>query len=71
MQEEIWQWCRDKTVQGNDVLVSEHTAPNDFRKVWSIQVSRTQALIPIPKVTENLFVHESIYDKYKAITLFD
>jgi Site-specific DNA methylase len=32
--EAFWQWCREKTIQGFDVYVSEFTAPPDFMSVW-------------------------------------
>lgn len=31
----FWNWCRDLTNRGHTVYVSEYTAPDDFRCVWS------------------------------------
>lgn len=68
---EFWQWCRDMTSKGNDVLISEYNAPNDFVCVWqkgiNMNLSGNNGIKPI----EKLFVHESIADKYIEKTLFD
>ena len=69
--DEFWQWCRDMTSKGNDVLISEYNAPNDFVCVWqkgiNMNLSGNNGIKPI----EKLFVHESIADKYIEKTLFD
>lgn len=69
--DEFWQWCRDMTSKGNDVLISEYNAPNDFVCVWqkgiNMNLSGNNGIKPI----EKLFVHESIAEKYKTRTLFD
>lgn len=69
--EAFWEWCRDKTAQGNDVLISEYTAPNDFIPVWKMQLTASIHPTNTHKSIEKLFVHESIADKYYEKTLFD
>lgn len=67
----FFEWCRDKTAQGNDVLISEYTAPNDFIPVWKMQLTTSIHPTNTHKSIEKLFVHESIADKYIEKTLFD
>lgn len=31
---DFWQWCRDKTIEGHEVFISEYNAPSDFTEVW-------------------------------------
>lgn len=33
--EDFWQWCREKTIEGHEVFISEYNAPSDFTEVWS------------------------------------
>lgn len=63
--DEFWQWCRDMTEKGNDVLISEYNAPSDFVCVWHKQVTNAMNTKNTYKPTEKLFVNESIADKYK------
>ena len=67
----FWQWCRDKTVQGNDVLISEYQAPKDFIPIWQMELTNSIHQTNTYKPIEKLFVHESIADKYIEKTLFD
>lgn len=60
----FWEWCRNKTKEGNDVLISEYKAPDDFVCVWQKQVTNSINTKNTYKPTEKLFVHESIADKY-------
>lgn len=62
--ESFWQWCRDMTAKGNDVLVSEYRAPSDFVCVWEKQVTNSMNTNNTYKPTEKLFVHESIAGNY-------
>jgi len=32
--ENFWCWCREKSIQGHTVYVSEYNAPDDFVCVW-------------------------------------
>ena len=67
----FWQWSRDKTAQGNDVLISEYQAPNDFIPIWQMELTNSMHQTNTYKPIEKLFVHESIADKYIEKTLFD
>ena len=67
----FWQWSRDKTAQGNDVLISEYQAPKDFIPIWQMELTNSMHQTNTYKPIEKLFVHESIADKYKVKTLFD
>ena len=66
----FFEWCRTKTYKGNDVLVSEYTAPSDFKAIWAMSHTNSLNLKNTYKPIEKLFVHESIADKYKEKTLF-
>ena len=33
--ETFWQWCKDRTLEGHTVFVSEYQAPSDWTCVWS------------------------------------
>lgn len=70
-QKEFWQWCRCKTKQGNDVLISEYQAPKDFVPIWEMKLTNSMHQTNTYKPIEKLFVHESIADKYIEKTLFD
>lgn len=63
--DEFWQWCRDMTLKGHDVLISEYNAPNDFVCVWQKVINMNLSGGKGKTATEKLFVHESISDKYK------
>ena len=69
--EEFWIWCRYKTKQGHDVLISEYTAPHDFVPIWEMKLTNSMHQTNTYKPIEKLFVHESIADKYIEKTLFD
>lgn len=36
--DEFWQWCREKSLEGHTVYVSEYNAPNDFKCVWQKEI---------------------------------
>lgn len=58
--EEFWQWCRDKAKEGHKVFVSEYTAPEDFKCIWSKSRLKTSMNHTNKKIkTEKLFVHNS------------
>ena len=61
----FFEWCRNKTKEGNDVLVSEYIAPDDFLCVWEKQITNAMSIKNTYTRTEKLFVHKTIYDKYK------
>lgn len=56
----FWAWVRSMTAAGHAVFVSEHSAPEDFRCVWSKEVSVNIAAKHnnSGKRTERLFVFE-------------
>lgn len=35
----FWDWCREKSIEGHTVFVSEYNAPSDFSCVWQKEVS--------------------------------
>lgn len=65
----FWQWCREKTNKGCDVLISEYKAPHDFVCVWQKQVTNAMDTTKTYKPTEKLFVHESIAYRYLEETM--
>lgn len=52
---DFWEWVRKMSVE-NDVLVSEKSAPPDFKSVWSSHVVRTIDHSKRVKSPEQLFV---------------
>lgn len=64
--EVFWQWCRYETKDGNDILISEYQAPDDFICVWQKKVTNAMSTKNTYNPTEKLFVHKSIADKYKV-----
>jgi DNA adenine methylase len=55
----FWQWCRDKSLEGHHVYISEYNAPGDFECVWEKQVnSSLTANTGIKKNTEKLFKYK-------------
>lgn len=64
--DDFWQWCRDMTSKGNDVLISEYNAPSDFVCVWQKGINMNLSGGKGKTATEKLFVHESIADKYMS-----
>lgn len=34
----FWDWCRERTSEGNIVVVSEYNAPSDFECIWQKEV---------------------------------
>jgi DNA adenine methylase len=58
----FWDWCRQQTKE-HVILVSEYTAPKDFRIVWS--TTRTSRMRPgdSSQHRENLYIHESQFTR--------
>ena len=52
--EVFFNWCREKTKEGNKVFVSEYNAPNDFKCIWEKEISKTNPKQKVNK-TERLF----------------
>ncbi|MBE0438127.1 MAG: DNA adenine methylase [Methylomicrobium sp.] len=40
---QFWDWCRDMICEGHDVFVSEYSAPDDFKSVWSKLIGNNMA----------------------------
>ena len=51
----FWQWCRDMTIQGHKVFVSEYNAPDDFKCVWEMEVTNSLSTKNTYRPTEKLF----------------
>lgn len=37
----FWQWCREKTLEGHQVFISEYNAPSDFECIWQKEVNNS------------------------------
>jgi DNA adenine methylase len=57
---EFWEWCRNKTLEGNTVFVSEYTAPDDFECVWEKEVKVTLSTKSTLNKVEKLFQYKII-----------
>lgn len=56
----FWQWCRDKVKEGHKVFISEYTAPDDFKCIWSKELNVSFAKNgEHKKAIERLFIHNS------------
>lgn len=55
----FWNWVR-KLSKNNFVFVSEQTAPNDFKSVWTQEVRRTTGKDNSFKAVEHLYVYKGI-----------
>ena len=53
----FWNWVRDIS-KNNFVFVSEQTAPEDFKAIWTQEVKRTTNKENNFKAVEHLFVKE-------------
>lgn len=51
---QFWEWCREMS-QNNIVIISEHTAPEDFERIWSMPVKRTIDNTKRVETVEKLF----------------
>lgn len=60
----FWQWCRNMTIKGNDILISEYQAPEDFVCVWEKTITNSMNTKKTYKPVEKIFVHVNIEDKY-------
>jgi DNA adenine methylase len=64
--ERFWEWVRGMS-KNNFVLVSEYNAPDDFVVVYEKQLTTTLDKSSRKKDTEKLFIHESLYKRYKEV----
>lgn len=53
--DKFWQWCRDMSIKGHEVFVSEYNAPNDFECVWSKEVTNAMNTKKTYRPIEKLF----------------
>jgi len=56
---EFWQWCREKTVEGHSVFISEYNAPDDFECIWSKDLPSNMNAKAKTKPTEKLFTYKA------------
>lgn len=56
--EEFWQWCREMTINGHEVYISEYQAPEDFECIWSKIVTNSMNTTNTHKPTEKLFIYK-------------
>ena len=54
--EEFWNWCRERTKEGNIVIVSENYAPKDFACIWEKGVESHLNNRNKTRKTERLFM---------------
>jgi DNA adenine methylase len=53
---QFWQWCREKSLEGHTVYISEYNAPDDFECVWEKKVNSSMTQdTGAKKATEKLF----------------
>ncbi len=57
--DKFWQWCRDMSIIGHKVFVSEYDAPNDFECIWSGNIKSYMKAGRSENVTEKLFKFSS------------
>jgi len=53
--ENFWQWCRDLSNEGHKVFISEYNAPDDFKCIWSKEVTNSLNTNKTYKPVERLF----------------
>jgi len=53
----FFNWCREKTKEGNKVFISEYNAPIDFKCIWEKEISKTNPKQKVNKI-ERLFTIE-------------
>jgi len=58
----FWEWCRQQTKE-HLVLISEYTAPKDFKIVWSVVRKSGMRLGVASEHQENLYIHESQFTR--------
>lgn len=57
---EFWAWCRVKTKEGHQVFISEYSAPEDFKCVYSKEVNSSLTKdTGSKKATEKLFIYDN------------
>jgi len=62
--EKFWQWCREKSIKGHQVFISEYNAPDDFVCLWSKEiVSSLTKDTGSKKSIEKLFIYKNKENK--------
>lgn len=56
--DKFWQWCRDKSLEGHKVFISEYNAPDDFECVWEKAKTSTITKGKGTPSVEKLFVYK-------------
>lgn len=56
--DKFWQWCRDKSLEGYKVFISEYNAPNDFECIWEKHKTSTISKGKGTPSVEKLFVYK-------------
>lgn len=51
----FWQWCREMSIKGHTVFVSEYNAPDDFECVWQKETTNSMNTTKTYKPIEKLF----------------
>ena len=50
----FWEWCRNMSINGHEVYISEYNAPSDFECIWSKELTNSlntyKTYIPIEKL---------------------
>ena len=57
----FWQWCRDKSLDGHHVYISEYSAPEDFECLLEIDHFTTLTKTNKAKRVEKLFRYNEFY----------
>lgn len=53
--EKFWVWCRSMSKLGHEIFISEYEAPNDFKCIWSKEITNSMNTTKTYKPTEKLF----------------
>lgn len=61
----FWQWCRDMTLKGHNVFVSEYNAPEDFECIWEKEVTNSINTKKTHRPIEKLFICSQIAEEAK------
>jgi len=58
----FWEWCREKSLEGHTVFISEYNAPDDFEAVWEKEIPSSLTRNTGAKHgVEKLFVYSEKY----------
>lgn len=56
--ENFWEWCRSMSKLGHEVFISEYEAPEDFKCVWSKEITNSMNTTKTYKPVEKLFKYQ-------------